>query len=69
MKRLIPAELKEIALDIEVELAQLAHLQTEMERVSQLIVTSPEVADLLYENQAFKLHNFYTGCPFCRFNF
>jgi hypothetical protein len=62
MKRLTPAELKEVALDIEVELAQLARLRTELERVNQLIAGSPELADLLYENQAYKLHNFYTGC-------
>jgi hypothetical protein len=62
MKRLNPAELKEIALDIEVELEQLAHLRTEIERVNQLIAASPDLADLLHENQALKLHNFYTGC-------
>jgi hypothetical protein len=62
MKRLTPAELKEVALDIEVELAQLGRLRAELERVNQLIATSPELADLLYENQAYKLHNFYTGC-------
>ncbi|NJN93213.1 MAG: hypothetical protein HC875_03515 [Anaerolineales bacterium] len=62
MKHLTPAELKEIALDIEVELGQLARLQSEIERVSQLIKTSPDLADLLFENQALKLHNFYTGC-------
>jgi hypothetical protein len=62
MKYLSPSELKEIALDIEVELGQLAHLKAEIERVNQLIKTSPELADLLYENQALKLHNFYTGC-------
>jgi hypothetical protein len=62
MKHLNPSELKEIALDIEVELGQLAHLQTEIERVSQLMVASPDIADILYENQALKLHNFYTGC-------
>ena len=62
MKHLTPAELREIALDIEVELGQLARLRLEIERVSHLIVTSPALADLLYENQALKLHNFYTGC-------
>lgn len=62
MKRLNPAELKEIALDIEVELEQLTHLRTAIERVNQLIAASPDLADLLYENQALKLHNFYTGC-------
>lgn len=62
MKPLTPAELKEIALDIEVELGQLARLRADIEKVNQLIAASPELADLLYENQALKLHNFYTGC-------
>lgn len=62
MKHLTPSELKEIALDIEVELGQLARLQTEIDRVNQLITASPELTDILYENQALKLHNFYTGC-------
>lgn len=62
MKHLTSAELREIALDIEVELGQLARLREEIERVSHLIDTSSELADLLYENQGLKLHNFYTGC-------
>lgn len=62
MKHLSPAELKEIALDIEVELEHLSRLEQEIDKVSQLIETSPELADLLYENQGLKLHNFYTGC-------
>lgn len=62
MKHLTPPELKEIALDIEVELAHLAHLREEIEKVNQLIVASPELADIFHENQSLKLHNFYTGC-------
>ncbi len=62
MKHLTPPELKEIALDIEVELRQLARLREEIEKVDQLIAASPELADILYENQGLKLHNFYTGC-------
>ena len=62
MKRLTSAELNEIALDIEVELGQLARLRADIEKVNQLMAASPELADILYENQALKLHNFYTGC-------
>jgi len=62
MKHLTPPELVEIALDIEVELERLASLRQEIERVNQLIQALPQVADILYENQGLKLHNFYTGC-------
>jgi hypothetical protein len=62
MKHLTSAELKEIALDIEVELGQLARLRAEIERVNQLLDTLPELADILYENQGFKLYGFYNGC-------
>ncbi len=62
MKHLTPTELKEVALDIQVELEHLARLQEEIERVNQLIDTTPELADIFYENQGLKLHNFYTGC-------
>lgn len=62
MKHLMASEFREIALDIEVELGKLARLREEIEEVSQLIDTSPELAPVFYENQAFKLHNFYNGC-------
>jgi len=54
--------MKEIALDVEVELGQLARLTAEVEKVNLLIAELPDLADLLYENQGLKLHNFYTGC-------
>ncbi|MFQ5612361.1 MAG: hypothetical protein ACE5H9_09535 [Anaerolineae bacterium] len=62
MKHLNSREFKEIALDVEVELDQLARLRAEMEKVNRLVETMPELAHILYENQALKLHNFYTGC-------
>ncbi|GAB4526183.1 MAG: hypothetical protein Kow0063_00120 [Anaerolineae bacterium] len=62
MRHLRAAELKEIALDIEVELGQLSRLTAEIEKVDALIAELPDLADLLYENQGLKLHNFYTGC-------
>ena len=62
MKHLTPAELREVALDIEVELEHLTRLRNEIERVNRLIDTSSDLTDLLYENQGLKLHNFYTGC-------
>jgi hypothetical protein len=40
MKRLTSAELKEIALDIEVELGQLARLRADIEKVNQLMAAS-----------------------------
>jgi hypothetical protein len=62
MKQLTAPELKEIALDIEVELTQLTRLRQEIEKVNRLIDAQPDLADLFYENQALKLHNFYNGC-------
>lgn len=62
MRHLRATELKEIALDVEVELGQLARLAAEIKKVTLLIAELPDLADLLYENQGLKLHNFYTGC-------
>jgi hypothetical protein len=62
MKNLTAPELKEIALDIEVELKQLARFRAEIEKVNALIVQIPDLSDVFYENQALKLHNFYNGC-------
>jgi hypothetical protein len=62
MKNLSAPELREIALDLEIELKQLTRLRAEIEKVNDLIVTMPDLADVFYENQALKLHNFYNGC-------
>ncbi len=62
MRHLTAPEMKEIALDVEVELGQLARLTAEVEKVNLLIAELPDLADLLYENQGLKLHNFYAGC-------
>lgn len=62
MKNLTAPELKEIALDIEVELKQLARLREEIEKVNALIAKMPDLIEVFYENQALKLHNFYNGC-------
>ncbi len=62
MKHLTAAKLKQLAIDVELELKYMAQLRTEMERVDRLIAASPQLADILCENQALKLHNFYTGC-------
>ena len=62
MKNLTAPELKEIALDIEVELKQLARLREEIEKVNALIAKMPDLVEVFYENQALKLHNFYNGC-------
>lgn len=62
MKHLTGHELRQIALDIEIELKQLAQLEQEIEKLSQLIDSKPDLSPIFYENQALKLHNFYTGC-------
>ncbi len=62
MRHLTAPEMKGVALDVEVELGQLTRLTAEVEKVNLLIAELPDLADLLYENQGLKLHNFYTGC-------
>jgi len=57
-----PDAIRQLANDIEIELAKLAALEREMLRVQAKITEIPACADLFYENIAFKLHNFYTGC-------
>lgn len=62
MKHLSASEFREVVVDIEVELGKLVHLRQEIEELSQLINAFPQLTHHLYENQAFKLHNFYNGC-------
>ncbi|MGF1512180.1 MAG: hypothetical protein ACFB5Z_00570 [Elainellaceae cyanobacterium] len=62
MKQLTPNELREFAADIEMELDRLKQLETDIQQVNGEIQRSSNLAKLLYENLALKLHNFYTGC-------
>lgn len=62
MKAISAAAMRELAADIEVELARLSQLEQDIQRVQGEIAMDPVRQDLFYENLALKLHNFYTGC-------
>jgi hypothetical protein len=62
MKALSADAIRELAADIEVELARLSQLEQEIYRVQDEIARDSARQDLFYENLALKLHNFYTGC-------
>jgi hypothetical protein len=56
------SEIQALAVDLELELAQMQRLEQDILVVQQEIQRDPERAHLFYEVQALKLHNFYTGC-------
>ncbi|HEY85198.1 MAG TPA: hypothetical protein G4N96_08835 [Chloroflexi bacterium] len=63
MKQFTQAEFEQVALDLELELKQLNYLDEEIKKVQRIQADAePELADILYENLAYKLQNFYTGC-------
>ena len=62
MRALSPANLRELAADIEFDLDRLRQLEQSIRYVEQEIERDPTHADLFYENLALKLHSFYTGC-------
>ncbi len=62
MKQKSASELRELAADLEAELAKLQRLQHDFLMVRDEITRDPARAQLFYENLALKLHNFYTGC-------
>ena len=62
MRKISSSEIRELAVDIEIELQRLAHLETEVQQVRSEIRCDPARAAIFYENLALKLHNFYTGC-------
>ena len=62
MKQKSASELRELAADLESELAKLQRLQQDFLMVRDEIARDPAHAHLFYENLALKLHNFYTGC-------
>jgi hypothetical protein len=51
-----------LAEDISAELAKMRQLEPQIRRVQTELENNPDRADLLNENFALKLHNFYTGC-------
>ncbi|MGB3293220.1 MAG: hypothetical protein WBB01_09560 [Phormidesmis sp.] len=57
-----PNALRELAVDIELELAYLTKLESQIRRVRESIGQVPVYADLFYESLALKFHNFYTSC-------
>ncbi|MGA7952845.1 MAG: hypothetical protein WCA07_04920 [Gloeobacterales cyanobacterium] len=62
MRRVKSAAINALAADILTELAKMQQLESQIRRVQTELENAPERADLLYENFALKLHNFYTGC-------
>jgi uncharacterized protein YukE len=62
MRRIRSAAINALAADILAELAKMQQLESQIRRVQTELENAPERADLLYENFALKLHNFYTGC-------
>ena len=62
MKAISAVAMRELATDIEGELARLDQLEQAIQRVQHEIDQDPSRRDLFYENLALKLHNFYTGC-------
>ena len=59
MRERTSSEIRELADDIDTELARLSRLAGEIERVQTEITRDPDRASLFYENLAYKLHNFY----------
>jgi uncharacterized protein YukE len=62
MRKVKAAEIRALAADITTELAKMQQLQSQMQLVKAELGQGTGRADLLYENFALKLHNFYTGC-------
>ncbi|MGB3765162.1 MAG: hypothetical protein WA947_01280 [Phormidesmis sp.] len=57
-----PGLLRELAGDLEMELAKLHELQLQVQALQRDIVEAPRYAASFYESLALKFHNFYTGC-------
>ncbi|MBW4582593.1 MAG: hypothetical protein KME42_23735 [Tildeniella nuda ZEHNDER 1965/U140] len=62
MRKVKAAEIMALVADLSTELAKMQQLEAQMQRVQTELDADPARADLLYENFALKLHNFYTGC-------
>ena len=57
-----PSLLRELAGDLELELAKLNKLRLQVQQLQQNIDDAPRYAESFYESLALKFHNFYTGC-------
>jgi hypothetical protein len=57
-----PDSLRELAGDIEAELAKLARLEGQIQHVQNEVKKAPQYTELFYESLAIKFHNFYIGC-------
>jgi hypothetical protein len=62
MRESSPSEIQALAVDLELELGLMQRLEQDILAVQREIQRDPERANLFYEVQALKLHNFYTGC-------
>jgi len=62
MRKVKAVEVIALAEDILAELAKIQQLEWQIQRVQTELEHDSARADLLYENFALKLHNFYTGC-------
>ncbi|MBI4782312.1 MAG: hypothetical protein HY785_13475 [Oscillatoriophycideae cyanobacterium NC_groundwater_1537_Pr4_S-0.65um_50_18] len=62
MRKIRSVEVRALTADLLAELAKMQQLKAQIQRVQTELVNYPDRADLLYENFALKLHNFYTGC-------
>ncbi|WP_008313453.1 hypothetical protein [Leptolyngbya sp. PCC 6406] len=62
MRPISAAALRELAADIEAELARLSRLEQAIQQVQAEIERDQLRSHLFYENLALKLHNFYNGC-------
>jgi len=62
MRKFKPTEIIALAEDILSELTKVKQLESQIRRVQTELNHDSTRADLLYENFALKLHNFYTGC-------
>jgi len=62
MREVSPDEIRGLVTDLAAELRRLQALAGDVAAVRAEIEQDPAHAPLFYENLAFKLHNFYTGC-------
>ncbi len=62
MRNVKSTAINALAADILTELAKMQQLESQIRRVQTELENTPERSDLLHENFALKLHNFYTGC-------
>jgi hypothetical protein len=62
MRKVRASAVSSLAEDILAELTKMRQLESQIRRVQIELESDPTRADLLNENFALKLHNFYSGC-------